>query len=212
VRIIDLTLELKDGSLSYPGTAAGVELEQLRPPASGSVLTRFAHLDAHCGTHLDAPLHFVPEAADVATLPLMFPEIVVIPAPEGPIPVTILPPRSEWSGRAVLFSTGWERFAGTKRFFAGFPYLETELAQQLIDGDVALVGLDSPSVDGTSGDYPVHRMLLSAGIPIIEGLTNLTILRSALHSGERARLAAFPLRVRGLEGSVIRAVAIVESV
>jgi len=113
-------------------------------------------------------------------------------------------------GKAVLFSTGWEKGAGTKEFFEGFPVLSGALAERLVTQKVALVGLDSPSVDATSGDYPVHRILLSAGIPIVEGLVNLTALIPHIETGSCVRLAAFPLRIRGLEGSPVRAVAIIE--
>jgi kynurenine formamidase len=84
------------------------------------------------------------------------------------------------------------------------------LAEQLADLGPALVGFDSPSVDDQEGSHPAHRLLLSAGIPIVEGLINLAELQSELRAGRSARLAAFPLRIRALEGSPVRAVAIIE--
>jgi len=211
MQIIDLSLEMKDGSLAYPGTAPGILLERIDAGFPGSTVSRFAQFDAHCGTHFDAPLHFVPNADDVATTPLVLPELVVITSIESPISPNVLDDHPSLEGKAVLFSTGWEEHAGTKEFFEGFPVISEALAEQLVAQKVAMLGLDSPSVDAAVGDYPVHRMLLSAGIPIVEGLVNLPCLIPYIESGSRVRLAAFPLRVRALEGSPVRAVALVES-
>jgi kynurenine formamidase len=210
MRIIDLTLQLDETSLSYPGTTTGIALQRFDPVSQGCTVSCFDRLDPHCGTHLDAPLHFVPGASDVASLPLILPDILVLPAPYHSIPVDTLPSPCELEDKAVLFATGWERHAGTKRFFDDFPFLDRELAQRLANQRPALVGLDSPSVDDRTGDHPVHRILLSAGIPIVEGLVNLMDLHAVLEAGERARLAAFPLRIHTLEGSPVRAVAIVD--
>ena len=210
MQLIDLSLEMKDGSLAYPGTAPGLLLERIDTGFPGSTVSRFTQFNAHCGTHFDAPLHFAPQADDAATTPLVLPEIVLIFSSESPIPPDVLNDRPSLAGKAILFSTGWEKHAGTKKFFKGFPRLSEALAERLVAENVALVGLDSPSVDAAVGDYPVHRMLLSAGIPIVEGLVNLPSLIRNIESGGRVRLAAFPLRVRGLEGSPVRAVALID--
>jgi len=89
--------------------------------------------------------------------------------------------------------------------------LSEALAEQLVTQKVALVGLDSPSVDAASGNYPVHRTLLAAGIPIVEGLVNLPSLIPHIEGGGKVRLAAFPLRIQGLEGSPVRAAALATS-
>jgi len=208
MELIDLTLELKDGSLSYPGTESGLRMESVPFDTPGGTLTTLSRFDPHCGTHLDAPLHFVPDGADVANTPLRLPAIVIVSATTSPIPVDVLPADLDLQGLAVLFSTGWSRHAGTPAFFHAYPVLSLPLAEQLVAARVSLVGLDSPSVDPPGGAYSAHRCLLSAGIPIVEGLVRLSELADRLNAGARARLAAFPLRVRGLEGSPVRAVAI----
>jgi len=209
MQIIDLSLEMKDGSLSYPGTSSGIILNRIDMSFPGSTLSRFTHLDPHCGTHLDAPLHFVDHGNDVASQPLILPELVVISSTLNSIPADVLIGQPSLEGKAVLFSTGWEKHAGTAAFFEGFPSLSPELANQLVSQRVALVGLDSPSVDpADSTDYTAHRTLLSAGISIAEGLVNLPALLPVIERGERLYFAAFPLRIRKLEGSPVRAVAI----
>lgn len=50
-RIIDLSLTVKDGM-------RGVQFEPLHTVAQHGWNTRTLHLYSHCGTHMDAPLHF----------------------------------------------------------------------------------------------------------------------------------------------------------
>jgi arylformamidase len=209
MKLIDLSLPMNDASLSYPGSELGIVLERIPFNSPGGTLSRFVHLDPHCGTHFDAPLHFIADSDDVASVPLMLPELVVVPSSLNPIPADVLRDIPELKAKAVLFSTGWEQYAGTAEFFVDYPVLSPALAQELVAQGVAIVGLDSSSVDPTVSDYPAHRILLAAGIPILEGLVNLPALIPHLRAGHTVRLAAFPLRIQDLEGSPVRAVAIV---
>ncbi len=69
----------------------------------------------------------------------------------------------------------------------------------------ALVGIDSLNVDDTAdGSRPVHTVLLEAGIPVLEHLTNLAALPS-----DGFQLFAVPPRVRGMGTFPVRAFAIV---
>jgi len=71
------------------------------------------------------------------------------------------------------------------------------------------VGLDFPSADAAGGDYPAHRLLLKEGIPLVGGLINLKHLANVLNTGILAHLVAFPLRIEDHEGSLVRAVALI---
>lgn len=206
--LLDLTAEMGADTLAYPGSERAMCVERLDAGIARATISRFGRLDVHCGTHLDAPRHFAPEGVDVAGLGLGMPQIVVLQAPEGPIPASVLDGHAgSVQGKAVLFSTGWERHAGTRKFFEEYPPLSEDLARRLVEHAVNLVGVDTPSVDPVHGDFPVHRILLEAGIPILEGLVEVAELARRLAAGHTARLIAFPLRVLGLEGSPVRAVA-----
>lgn len=206
---VDLTAEIGPETLSYPGTAPGMVLDRIDSGIPSVSLTHFRHLDAHCGTHLDAPLHFVPDACDIAGLPLQAPEIVFISSQEDLVSLHAMADVGDVSGKAVLFSTGWERHAGTSAFFHEFPALSPELAEYLAASRAALVGVDTLSVDPAEGPFTAHRKLLAAGIPIVEGLVGLRTLSRLLEQGWTACLVAFPLRIRGLDGSPVRAAALI---
>ena len=76
-------------------------------------------------------------------------------------------------------------------------------AEALVAADVACVGIDSLNIDGTStGERPVHSILLAAGIPIIEHLTGLAALP------ERAfTFTAVPPKIEGAGTFTVRAYA-----
>ena len=204
--VIDLTQTLSDASMSYPGTVPAWTAARLEIDNPKATVTRFSAFDPHAGTHVDAPLHFAPGGADAAELPLRLYPAIVVPVDGRRIGVASIP--IDCAGRAVLFSTGWEDRAGTAAYYEGFPSMTPEAARLLVDRGVGTVGLDGPSVDGAdvSTGHPAHEILCGAGVPIVEGLVNLRALLSV--KGE-ILFAAFPLKLRGIEGSPVRAVALV---
>jgi len=207
--LIDLTQTLDASSLSYPGTAPAWTAERVDLGDSLTTLTRFSRFDPHGGTHLDAPLHFAPDGRDVGSLPLELYPAILVSVSGGRIEADAIPARC--AGCAVLFATGWERRAGTRDYYDGFPHFTADAARRLVDRRVGLVGLDTPSVDARDGaaGYPAHETLCGAGVPIVEGLVNLRALRAV---ESEVLFAAFPLKLRGIEASPVRAVALVPDV
>jgi len=204
--IIDLTQALSAESRSYPGDVPAWTAERIDLSSPVATVTRFSGFDPHGGTHMDAPLHFAPEGVDIAALPLRLYPTVVVSIDGLRVEADSIP--TDCAGRAVLFSTGWEDRAGTPGYYEGFPSITGDAAQLLVDRGAGLVGLDSPSVDSGAEHptYPAHEILCGAGVPIVEGLVNLRVLLSV--KGE-VLFAAFALKLSGLEGSPVRAVALV---
>ena len=68
--------------------------------------------------------------------------------------------------------------------------------------------VDSLNIDDTTGDTrPVHSVLLAAGIPIVEHMTNLERLPV-----EGFRFSAAPPKVRGMGTFPVRAHAVIDPV
>ncbi len=206
---IDLTRRLTSSSLSYPGDRVGVDLRTVDAGDPDVQVTHLAHLDMHLGTHMDAPLHFVPGASDIVDLGIPFHPAIVIRTRERSIPAGVLPPTS-LDGRAVLFDTGWVADPESRAYFEGYSHISVELARALVSRGVLLVGIDAPSVDPIDPALacPSHRVLLDAGVPIVEGLCNLSALP---HTPGSVWFGAFALKLEGLDGSPVRAVAFVAS-
>ncbi len=137
------------------------------------------HLCGNTGTYVDSPRHRFRDGADLASIPL---ESV------AHLPVTLVGAQAqagrgigpecftgaEISGRAVLINTGWSKHWRSEAYFTGHPYLTRPAAELLAASGARLVGIDSLNIDDT-GDFsrPAHSILLGAGIPVCEHMTNL---------------------------------------
>jgi arylformamidase len=106
------------------------------------------------------------------------------------------------AGERVLFRTSnsarcWQ--AG--RFVEDFVYISEQAAGYLAETRVRTVGIDYLSVGGYHADgAKIHRILLTAGIWIIEGLD-----LSAVRAG-RYELICLPVKLHGSDGAPARAV------
>jgi len=73
----------------------------------------------------------------------------------------------------------------------------------LLEAGVSLVGIDATGVDdSTARDFPAHRLLLGAGVLLVENLRGLDRLGPG-----RAFFVFLPLLVAGAEAAPVRAVA-----
>ena len=102
-------------------------------------------------------------------------------------------------GRAVLVRTDFSRHWGTEAYFSSNPFVTAEAAQLLASEHAALVGIDSLNIDDTADpSRPAHTILLGAGIPICEHMTNLVSVPEGgrLHAVPIAWVggASFPVR------------------
>ena len=125
----------------------------------------------HTGTHCDAPWHFVQEGAtlDKMDTSLFFGKALVIEVPnvelitEAHLPDKLLAKR-------VLFKTKNSVIPTDGPFESSFAALQLDAAQKLVSLGVKLVGIDYLSISPYGNSTPVHRVLLEAGILVIEGL------------------------------------------
>ena len=212
-RLIDLSHEIEHGMITYKGLPAPLICDFLSREASKqkySETTQFQigkiEMVANTGTYVDAPFHRYEQGKDLADLPLeslVDLEGLVFRTPErvnGPE----LFGKAEVRGKAVLVHTGWARHWRTDRYFEGHPHLTEAAARWLKERGAAFVGIDSLNIDSTSsGERPVHTLLLGADIPIGEHLCNLEQLPEA-----GFRFHAAPVKVRGMGTFPVRAYAL----
>ena len=218
-RLIDLSHPIEAGMTTYPGLPVPEIRQHLTREASRGhyapgvefridVIT----LCGNTGTYVDSPAHRHPGGADLAGLPLE--RLVDVPAVR--IDMTGSPSRAidaaafedhELTGMAVLVHTGFDRHWRTAMYAHDNPFLTRDAAERLVAAGAAIVGIDSLNIDDT-GDpaRPAHSLLLAAGIPICEHLTNLGAVPA---SG--ARFTALPAPVVDLVTAPVRAVARVPS-
>lgn len=213
-RLIDLSHPLEHGQLNFPfDPKIGVIVHNTIASIDYNITQLI--ISTHQGTHLDVPFHFYNDGATVDQVPLdrfYGPTSLIDLAPGGylaaktPITVEMLAPHAAkfQPGAKVVYRTGWDRTFNTPECFTDFPTLTLDAARWIASRKIGLLGMDTltPSTDWKE----VHRTLLAKGaeLVIVEGLTNLDKLP------EQFTLAAFPLNIKGRDGSPIRAVAIVD--
>jgi arylformamidase len=103
-------------------------------------------------------------------------------------------------GAAVLIRTVFSRYWRTERYGRDNPFLTADACELLVRAGVAMVGIDSVNIDDMADlARPAHTILLGAGVPVCEHMTNLAALPSAggyLHAVPIAWKggATFPVR------------------
>jgi arylformamidase len=217
--LIDLSHTIENGMITYKGLPAPIicdHISHLQSRASYAAGTEFqiGRIDmvANTGTYIDTPYHRYPDGNDLSATPL--PAMANIPGVV--IRMTgVLNRAIDWMNfaavevrrRAVLVNTGWDRHWRTDSYFGGHPFLTKAAAEYLRDQGAVLVGIDSLNIDDT-GDptRPVHSVLLGAGIPIVEHMTNLAALPADGFS-----FSAVPPKIVAMGTFPVRAHAIVNT-
>jgi len=205
-RIVDLSHPVGADTPVYPGDGP-VRVEVLDESAMNLSRVDFS---VHTGTHIDAPFHFFhgAETIDLTPLERCMGLARLIDLRGIPTGGEIRRQHLETYGdalrqvRMAVLHTGWCKNWGLPHYFTGHPCLTAESAQFLVACGTQLVAVDMPSVD--RAPYPAHRILLGAGVLIVENLTNLEAIGADLF-----RLVALPLKLAGRDGSPVRAAAIV---
>jgi arylformamidase len=206
-KLIDISQLLQDGMPVYPGDTPFTTRRQLEI-ADGAVcnLADFT-MSMHGGTHVDAPLHFLPDGAAVPDLAL---ERFCGPAKVVELDVRTAVDAGDLAGlgitsgdRILLKIPANEAKDDSPVCKPDFIGLTAAAAAYLVAQNIALVGINCCSVENDpSNQFSVHRQLLAAGIPIVENLR-----LAAVAVGEYY-LFCFPLKLAGANGAPARAVLI----
>jgi arylformamidase len=202
---IDVSVPLRSGMVHWPDNPP-VRIERMLAMECGDAANvSTISLGSHTGTHMDAPIHFVPGGAGMDRMPLdaTIGQARVIEIQD---PISIKPdeldPHVIGRGERVLFKTqNSTRRWWTQDFVEDFVYVSQEAARYLADRGVRTVGVDYLSVGGFWKDgVETHQALLGPGIWVIEGLD-----LSGIGPGEY-ELICLPLKVEDGDGAPARAI------
>ncbi len=207
--IVDLTHTLRQDMIVFPGTPE-VKIQQISSIAFDGYNEKLLTIATHTGTHIDAPNHIVPDTKTLDQLP---PEQFVGRACVidchglKKIDQQIISKHSELITKSdfVLFYTGWEHLWNKNEYLRGFPVLTPDAASLLVKHRLKGIGMDIISVDPIdSHDLPIHHILLSKGLVIIENLTNLSLLPT----NTLFNFMVLPIKLKDADGAPVRAIAI----
>ena len=205
--LVELNHVISAGMTTYPGLPGPEIVHHMTREDSRKIYapgTEFAidriSMVGNTGTYLDSPFHRYADGVDLASLPLDaladLPAVVVrtTDSRSRSVDVAVFSD-CDVAGCAVLLHTGGDRHWGTPEYAQDAPYLTAAAASWLVEHHARLVGIDAVNIDEMSGDghRPVHSILLAAGIPIVEHLTNLgdVPLTGARFSAVPPRIAEF---------------------
>lgn len=206
MRTYDVTLTITPDMPVWPGDTPP-KVERLNSLSKGDTSnTSQVTMSVHTGTHVDAPDHFLGNGKTVEQMPLdaligrayvlYLPDVENITA--RALEAAEIPPRT----RRLLFKTRNSEYwaKGIKEFQTDFAALTDDAAQYLVDRNVRLVGVDYLSVAPYKHSTPSHRILLEAGVVVLEGLDLSRV------SQGRYTLTCLPLKLGGSDGAPARVI------
>lgn len=200
-RLIDISPLISDKIAVWPGDTPFKRTVNLAISAGDNLELSEITATVHLGAHTDAPSHYVHPGQDIAqrSLDRYYGrcQVITVRIPRGhrirpeDVQVDIQAPR-------VLFNTG--SFPDPDHFNTDFNSLSPELVSWLHAQGVALVGLDTPSVDPCdSKGLESHRAIAARDMAILEGVV-LGHVADGCYT-----LIALPLRIAGADASPVRA-------
>jgi arylformamidase len=212
MEIVDLSKPIMNGMRAHVTTSIvpvmriGDAAGKFDPPCEGFASNLIVMSD-HCGTHFDAPNHFIRGGTSVDQIP---PGRTVGPA----VVCDLTHVADDQIEAAHLVLALAEMPVGLRR--GGFVLLHTRppggpgrgigrsAAEHLVECGVSLVGTDHGGIDNTRNrDRPGHMVLLQHDVLIVEGLANLDRLL-----GREVLFVCLPLRLEGASGSPVRPIAV----
>jgi arylformamidase len=201
---IDVSVPLHEDMAVFTGDPR-FHIERTSSMADGAVcnVSRM-DLGVHTGTHVDAPVHFLDGGEGAETIPLdalIGPAWVVDAAAAGP---TITAEDVEGfdipAGEVrLLFRTRSANLWDAPAFDPAFVAPDATGAEALVRRGVRLIGMDYLSAAPFGDPTPTHRILLSAGVVVLEGLDLRAVTPGSYE------LLCLPLRIVGSDGAPARA-------
>ena len=175
----------------FPGDPTP-EYRRIASMESGSPynLTAFS-MCAHNGTHIDAPFHFLQNGMTVERIPLeVFAGWAYVVTHHGAV-------SSADAERMV--SMARDSKAGDRILVRGAATITADASRVFASAGIRLIGNESQTVGPEEAPTEVHRILLGAGVVLLEGL------RLSAVSDGRYLLSAAPLKLGGSDGAPCRA-------
>ena len=188
MQIYDISRELFSAKV-YPGDPIPA-YERVLSLENGAVcnLSRI-EMGSHSSTHLDAPLHFVPNGKSVEKIDL---EKCV-----GECRVVSLQGSVEAGNLMPLLDSGCR-----KLLIRGEIELGVDAARAIAASGVELLGVEGFTVGNPETSEAIHRILLEKEVVIMEALS-LQEIQDGVYF-----LCALPLKLADLDGSPCRAILI----
>ena len=210
MKIIDISIPITPSMPVWPGDPP-VDIQQVAKITFGdSANVSHISMGVHCGTHIDAPKHFIDSGKTIGQIPLekLIGEVLVleIDTTENVISERVLkqhPKRALLeTASKVIFRTRnsslWSEYPQT--FQEDYVGIDTAGARFLSHYHLDLIGIDYLSIAPFLATIEPHQILLSCEIVLLEGL-NLSNVPGGVYD-----LYCLPLNISKCEGSPARVI------
>jgi len=212
MKFIDLTHELKNDTMVYPGDPK-FKLRSINDANKDYSLFEI-NGNLHTGTHIDAPYHYIANGKKVKDILL---ENLIGEA--NVFDITHLNPKKEINledmitfkkifkkkyslendlKKIIILKTGWYNNLREENYFTENPFISKEVAKIFVENNISGLAIDSPSVDSYR-ESKIHKILLKNNIWIVENLTNMNKITEGIH-----KVFFIPLNIDA-EASFVRA-------
>jgi kynurenine formamidase len=226
VRLVDLSQEIYEGMMVYPGHSKTVlfdhashEETALRFDGGFSFQTKGVMFNDNGPTHVDSFSHLNPDPAaltiDQMPLDLFYGPALCLDVSHVEAQTDITAEHLEAAESAsglrvesgdilLLYTATWNRYKGQREYLSLFPGLGSTGSEWILDHGVKTFGVDTPTPDNPiSRTYPCHMMCRRSNVTHYENLANLDQV-----AGKRFTFIGLPLKLRGAHGGPTRAVAV----
>ncbi|HSJ38803.1 MAG TPA: cyclase family protein [Planococcus sp. (in: firmicutes)] len=199
--IFDISMELNAETPEWPGDRPFEYALSVTKEQSGSVNIGEIKSSTHMGTHIDAPFHYDDLGLKIDEMPLeVYLSTAQVVDVQGLEKIDIEDlPEPERGVTAVLLKTcSWQ---DRREFPKSWPIFSESTAEWMKERGIRLLGVDVPSVDPeNSKELPMHHAMNANDRYILEGIV-LDDIEPGIYG-----LSALPLKIKGAEGSPVRAV------
>lgn len=203
-RIYDVSMGIREGMISWPGDEP-VRIQKVKSMSRGDRLnlSRLG-MSAHTGTHMDAPVHFIDGVGGIDTIS---PSLMVGPALVVEVPGVKLIGESDLKNAGIpagvhrlILKTDNVDLLGKAEFNESYSSLAADGARFLVNVGIQLIGIDYLSVAEFGKGEEVHRIFLTRGVVIVEGLDLRGVPAGMYH------MVALPIKISGADGAPARVV------
>lgn len=154
LQFVELSHAWGFGAPSYPGQA-DVKMHRAVKHAQHGVLAWKVTTVLHTGTHMNAPLHLIQKAGDLASVSpqRLFGNGCVLDIPKGPWEVISVADLEKAApgvkeGDIVVIDTGWHhKYSDALEYYGEAPGLSKEAAEWLVAKNPKIVAVDTPFID-----------------------------------------------------------------
>lgn len=204
MQILDISMAIDSNMAVYHNKAEKrPQIFTTKDFSSGDLYETNLSMNLHTGTHIDLPLHVIPGGAssdqlDISKLITSCCVLDFTHATEKITAVDLKTKKIEPEMFVLIKTTS----SFSDQFMTNFVYLDASGANYLTDLAVPGVGIDSLGIERGQPDHITHKILLEAGVIIIEGL-RLSSVEAGIY-----QLIALPLKINAVEAVPARVILI----